>query len=287
MGVGKMDPAKRKLILSEIERWRRGRLLPEQYCDFLRNLYLEGEDDPAPKGWRRYKDRVSAVWKPPIGWWLFGGFAFILLLSLYFTIFHPLLQTLLSFVLVSLLIGIGLHKRQASPLAGFAALGGGCLLALLLGLVTIRQYDAATPGTTVALVAACGVIWIGAGVAARIALLQLCGHFALILSYVWLIQSWHAEPGFWLLQLYLLPAGVLLYAAGNWIYGGIGSAGAMLMIAAGIALLAPEIYLLAARGEGLVPSVPAILVKLGAAMWFVRRRRAASRGEMDWSHEFD
>ncbi|WP_252508902.1 hypothetical protein [Paenibacillus peoriae] len=35
---------KRAILLHEIEHWRRSRLLPEQYCDFLSNLYREDED---------------------------------------------------------------------------------------------------------------------------------------------------------------------------------------------------------------------------------------------------
>jgi hypothetical protein len=35
---------KREILLYEIEHWRRSRLLPEQYCDFLSNLYREDEN---------------------------------------------------------------------------------------------------------------------------------------------------------------------------------------------------------------------------------------------------
>lgn len=284
-----MDPEKRKLILAEIERWRRGQLLPEQYCDFLRNLYLEGEAEPASRRWlqlpRRVAGRIAAGWRPAYGWSLLGLISLILSISLYFTVFHPLLQTVLSLLLVTLLIGIGLHKRTRNPLAGFAALGSGCLLALLLGLALLRLHGAA-PQASVALVAACGLLWIGAGLAGRIGPLQLAGYVALLLCYLWLIQSWHAAPGFWLLQLYLLPAAALLYGAGSWIYGGIGSAGAMLMFTAGLALLAPEGYLLAFAGAGAVPAVPAMIGKGIAAAILVRRRRAADR-DGDMLHDFD
>lgn len=37
-----MDLQKRKIIVSEIEYWRKNQLLPEHYCIFLLNLYTEG-----------------------------------------------------------------------------------------------------------------------------------------------------------------------------------------------------------------------------------------------------
>jgi hypothetical protein len=286
-----MDPEKRMVILGEIERWRRSRLLPEQYCDFLRNLYLEGEAEPAGAGWlhvgKRAANRLVSGWKPAYGWAAAAFIAMLLFSGLYFTFFHPLLQTVLSAALVALLIGIGLAERHRRPLAGFAALGAGCLLAPLLGLVALWQFDAAGPRATVALTAACGVVWIAAGLAARIGLLQLSGHFALILAYLWLIRSWHGEPGLWLLQLYLVPAAAALYAAGRWIYGGIGSAGAMLMLAAGIALVAPEVYALAAGAAGAATVVLLLVGKLAAAVPAAFRRRRTDGGDGDWEHDFE
>lgn len=283
-----MDADKRKLILAEIERWRRSKLLPEHYCDFLRNLYLEGEADKGADSpfWHRFGRRLFAGWKPRNSLVLTGVLSAILLISLYFTFFHFLLQTFLSLLLIIILIGIGLYKKKQNPVAGFAALGGGNVLALLLGLVMLKQYGFDGPGGTVALVAACGLIWIASGMAARIGVLQLCGHLALLLSYLWLIQSWFPQPGFWLLQLCLLPLAAVLYVAGSWIYGGIGSAGAMLMFASGAALVAPELFGLAFAGMSGVVAVPVLLGKTAVAAAVVWRRSKPS-GETDWIHDFE
>ncbi|WP_139490490.1 hypothetical protein [Brevibacillus dissolubilis] len=43
-----MDDQRRKVIVSEIQNWRKNHLLPEHYCIFLLNLYTEGES-PAPE----------------------------------------------------------------------------------------------------------------------------------------------------------------------------------------------------------------------------------------------
>lgn len=39
----KLTPDQKKLVLREIQSWRESRILPAEYCDFLMNLYNEGE----------------------------------------------------------------------------------------------------------------------------------------------------------------------------------------------------------------------------------------------------
>ncbi|MBO8164090.1 MAG: hypothetical protein H0Z34_10280 [Brevibacillus sp.] len=43
-----MDEQRRKIIVNEINNWRKNQLLPEHYCIFLLNLYTEGELPPDP-----------------------------------------------------------------------------------------------------------------------------------------------------------------------------------------------------------------------------------------------
>jgi hypothetical protein len=44
-----MNEKRREIIINEIQYWKRSRLLPEQYCDFLLALYTEGEHVSEPK----------------------------------------------------------------------------------------------------------------------------------------------------------------------------------------------------------------------------------------------
>src|SRR5690606_24033273 len=120
----------------------------------------------------------------------------------------------------------------------------------------------------------------------RFALLQLSGYIALLLSYLWLVQYWHANPGFWILQLYLVPVCLGLYAAGNWIYGGIGSAGGMMMFSAGFALALPELYGLLFAGMNPLTAAVSLIVKGVLAGYAVWRRRTSDR-ETDWAGDFD
>jgi len=66
-----MEEDKRKVIVSEIENWRRSKLLPEQYCDFLINLYLPERADSSNKhGSVSASKRINSNWKawtPAVG----------------------------------------------------------------------------------------------------------------------------------------------------------------------------------------------------------------------------
>ncbi|WJY28490.1 MULTISPECIES: hypothetical protein [Sporosarcina] len=40
-----MNPQRKRIIISEIQYWKKNRLLPEHYCDFLITLYAQGESE--------------------------------------------------------------------------------------------------------------------------------------------------------------------------------------------------------------------------------------------------
>lgn len=52
-----MNQDQKKLILQEIRHWRESKLLPAEYCDFLMNLYAEGESLSAEQS---YPEKGSA-----------------------------------------------------------------------------------------------------------------------------------------------------------------------------------------------------------------------------------
>lgn len=52
---------KRKIILKEIEYWRKNKVLPEQYCDFLTALYTEGSENylrPTSGGLKKHFPKI-------------------------------------------------------------------------------------------------------------------------------------------------------------------------------------------------------------------------------------
>lgn len=239
-----MDPMKRKLILQEIEYWRSNKLLPGQYCDFLRNLYIEDNADRqiSDSAGGQAKPLKASSWSMKTPLYVFVGLSFLSLIYFYFTSFHPVMQTTLSIALVVLLLGIGVWRRNSKPILAFSALGAGCLLSLLLGIIILDLNGLTDPVWTVALIAICAVLWIVLGIATRIAVLQLCGHFALALGYLWLIRQLHPDPAWITLQLYALPICLVLYLAGKRLFNGINSAGFILLIVAAVYALLPEAY---------------------------------------------
>lgn len=82
-----MNLEKREIIIKEIQYWRNNRLLPEQYCDFLTNLY---DDEAAAKD--RNPISLKNLQQGNIKIWLFGFgiISLIFLISLYFSVFPGL-----------------------------------------------------------------------------------------------------------------------------------------------------------------------------------------------------
>ena len=266
-----MDPVKRKIILKEIEHWRDSKLLPDHYCDFLRNLYIEQDASHSPQLRVRNGSKFSAK----VLLYIAGVISFILLLLLYFTTFLPMMQTMLSVFLIGLLFWSGLRNRQKHPIAAFSALGAGCMLSIFLGIITLQMGNYNEPSASVILVAVCGLLWLGIGLASQIGLLQLCGYFALLLSYMWLIQTLHPNPGWLILQGYALPVSVIMYYLGKYFYRGISSAGAMLLISAGLYFVMPEGYGILFTEVSALVVQPVLAIKLGLvayAIWSMRRR---------------
>ncbi|MFD1904811.1 hypothetical protein ACFSQ7_13340 [Paenibacillus rhizoplanae] len=64
-----MNLEKRDTILREIQYWRRSKLLPEQYCDFLTNLYDDQAEveDSNPVSLRNLQQGSIKIWL--FGFW--------------------------------------------------------------------------------------------------------------------------------------------------------------------------------------------------------------------------
>jgi hypothetical protein len=87
-----MDEQRRAIIVREIEYWKRSRLLPEQYCNYLLALYTEGGYQ------KRLRDRLPARRRTVLAF-LFAAIICLLLpasaLVIYFTELSFVLQMLL------------------------------------------------------------------------------------------------------------------------------------------------------------------------------------------------
>jgi hypothetical protein len=92
-----MNQQRKEIILKEIEYWKKNRLLPEQYCNYLLTLYSEGEHQTS-KGKNKFtfKSIVSILSA------LFLFLLPVVLLANYFTEMSFRLQTTINFILLAI-----------------------------------------------------------------------------------------------------------------------------------------------------------------------------------------
>lgn len=202
-----MNVEKRDIILREIQYWRRTKLLPEQYCDFLTNLYND-------EGMAKNKNPITLqnLQQGSIKIWLFafGIISLILLIGFYFSVFPVGLQlaTALSLLVVS--YGYSGLLRDRLPSISLMLAGIGSFLTLGFGLWMISLHQLNTDVWIPALVGICGVLWAVLGFFLRIGVLQFSGFGALCLLYAGFADRLRPEAGLWELQLLWLPLCVLM-----------------------------------------------------------------------------
>lgn len=93
-----MNPQRKEIILQEIKYWKKNRLLPEQYCNYLLALYSEGQQLDK-------SDKNSSLNKVSLGLLLIPVSLFVIYLITYFTEMSLALQiTLKTFLLVGLCV---------------------------------------------------------------------------------------------------------------------------------------------------------------------------------------
>lgn len=56
-----MNDIRKQIIIKEIEYWKRNRLLPEQYCNYLLTLYSEGEHETREHGKRKIWGKILSI----------------------------------------------------------------------------------------------------------------------------------------------------------------------------------------------------------------------------------
>ncbi|AOZ94586.1 hypothetical protein [Paenibacillus crassostreae] len=174
-----MKQERKKIIIDEIEHWRQSRLLPDQYCDFLSNLYQE------PKNMKSHSLTLATLRngnsKP---WFLaFGIISFICFIGFYFSSFSLSLQiaTLVIMVVVCYLFA-GIYNNRSRMISLILA-GAGSLLMLVLGVWIIALHSMYEELWSMVLVTSCGLIWLLIGYILRIGILHYCGIGGWLLLY--------------------------------------------------------------------------------------------------------
>lgn len=210
-----MDQEKRKTIVAEIEQWRRGRLLPEHYCDFLLNLYMD-------EGQEKTKSVMgissSAIKNSSARLWLtiFGIIGLISFLGLHFTSFHFWMQTGVAGGAISILYMLGAARRTKQPAISYLCFGSASVLLLVAGLYLLdaRGWNG-TP--VIFFTALCGMVWILTGISARLPIFHFAGWIVLFLIYAIVLRH-NIEDIDWIgLELSWVPVSLVLAWLG-WLF---------------------------------------------------------------------
>ncbi|MFC3745465.1 hypothetical protein [Paenibacillus sp. GCM10012306] len=198
---------KRDTILKEIQYWRKSRLLPEQYCDFLTNLY---DDETAVKDSNPIS--LQNLQQGSIKIWLFGFgiISLFFLISIYFSVFPWPLQiaTVLSVLVVC--YGYAAIYTKRNRTISLLLAGVGSMLTLGFGLWLISLHDLDPGFWRPILIGTCGLLWCVLGFVLRIGLLQYCGYAFWALLYGSFFGGMRPDASIFELELLWLPLCVLM-----------------------------------------------------------------------------
>ncbi|WP_042162753.1 hypothetical protein [Paenibacillus gorillae] len=279
-----MNEERRQIIVKEIEHWSRSKLLPDQYCDFLLNLYADQEQreqDGKKAGARRESSyavakALMAAQRASGKYWLltFGFFTLISFVVLYFNAFHPLLQIGVSLLGVSGLMWAGSRIRRRSEAGGLALSGAAMLLLLGSGLYMLELHELAEWGWKTALLAFCAIFWIIYGITAKIQTFHFCGWIAAVLVYAWLLSSFLGTPSWYEPQLYWLPiAGIFGWA--SWFIHRLSKpVSAVLFAMCAVLWFMPELYAMLFIDEPILLQIQLLLkIAIGGGLLFALRKQ--------------
>ena len=264
-----MEREKKKIIITEIENWRKSKLLPEHYCDFLLNLY----DDEATQK-KKGTLSVTALQQGNFKLWAlsFVSVALIFMIAFYFAILDWPFQAAAIAALVSFCYGLGTYARGKAWMSG---MGGQMLYAVgsvvLLGLGSwmVRLNGWPEEIGMLGLIAVCAVVWLAVGMIVPSGLLHYSGWAALILLYAEFFGKMNPAASWPMLQLLWLPLSALLLWL-SWLAHHKAKRFASIYFAVGVTLwFMPEIDDLLLRQNTTESIILYILGKLALAFIFL------------------
>lgn len=165
-----MRKSSKQIILKEIKSWRTNRLLPAEYCDFLSNLYAEGDIFRSDE---RNAEKRRIWWKfsvPPIPWRRLlvslTGSALLLVFVLHFTSFPNWMQIGILLLCTIVFYGLAFFARMPVSLLRVVFLTAACLLVAVDGvyLAQILGLDDSL-GWSLGVLLLVLLVWILSGVA--------------------------------------------------------------------------------------------------------------------------
>ncbi|MBB6675293.1 hypothetical protein [Cohnella nanjingensis] len=236
-----LDEDRKKWVVREIETWRRGKLLPEQYCDFLQNLYLDDLTD-RPKG--AFGEAVRRVGQASGKQWLLVIviFSLICLVVLHFSAFPAALQIAIAGLGTAGFVGLGAWWRERLPARGLLLIGAGMLYLFGTGMAVLSIHGWTSGTGPIVLLALSSIVWIGCGIALRFAVLHGLGWLGMIGLYGWMLSRQVPDPSWLEVQVFWLPAALLFVWLSWFTHVKLRAAGAVMFATALILWFMPEVY---------------------------------------------
>lgn len=211
MGEGVLlNQDKRKIILKEIDHWRRSRLLPEQYCDFLENLYKDQTEGSSPRSGFTLNTLIQQgslkLWSLS-----FGIISFFFFIVFYFNVFPWGLQIAITLLLSAACYALAAYHRRDKALFSMSMAGLGSLMLLGFGswIIAIQGWPPGI-GTTL-LIAFCGFVWLVLGYALRFGIISYCGFACGMLLYAFLLGQLNPDASWGMLQVFWLPLAAIFF----------------------------------------------------------------------------
>lgn len=202
-----MNPERREIILKEIEYWRTSRLLPEQYCDFLENLYHEQAEQAS-----RRTFSLSSIQQGSLKTWIlgFGIFSLIFFIGFYFSFFPWPLQMAIAFLVTSICYTFAAVLRPQRKMTSLLLAATGSVVLFGLGAWMLYLQDWLTAGGIASLIGGSGLIWWLAGYFLDLGILNYCGFVCFLLLYGVMFGRIHPDASWPMMQLFWLPLSVVM-----------------------------------------------------------------------------
>lgn len=184
-----MSNERKKIIVNEITFWKKNKLLPEHYCDFLMTLYTEGNYDNEELKGDASKAIKAQEKRKNVGTYLLIPVIAIILVGLLFTLDTVWLTSVITGVVaIVCLFGAFYYAKKnqlITPILHVSA-------ALLLLAVTVRIYLTYFPQNNTVLYGALAVncfLWLISGLKLKITYFTVSGGLGLVAMIIyWFIR---------------------------------------------------------------------------------------------------
>ena len=240
-----MKAERRTIIVREIEHWRRSKLLPDQYCDFLLNLYADPEIAPKSKSVNPLFGRAARTISDATGkQWLMtiAIFTLISVVVLYFNVFHPVMQItfIVGFSFLLLWYGQRVIKRNES--IGLVSIGTGHLIFFLGCIYMLHLYELNEWYYTVIAILTCSILWIYYGIKKNFNFLHLTGWLAFLFAYAITLNRLSFAETWYQIQFVWIPVSILFGWFTWFVHRYSKPVASVLFITSIISWLLPELY---------------------------------------------